>query len=1000
MEWQVINLPFVAGLNQQADPRAMQPPELTICKDVQFDEIGGLQTRYPYASIGNAILGGGTIANARQLVANGDELLLFTIDTLYSWNAQLSKWVAKGTHLAVKVDEVTPFATTGDQIDCDRAELNGTVMYVWTEGTKSYVAAIDKATGSMLMAPTTINTCSRCRLVALSTMILLFFWDNVNLAAVAIDPAAPAIAGGVAVLATPNFSAAGYYDVTRVIGTDTAIVAAQRATTTSYSLIKVTAGLTVTASTKARTCDGPIAVSSTPDGVSVQVVRANGTFIEGDLVTVSTMVDVYINQLIGTADAADLYQITCAFRSVTDSGQYRCYAWWVAQQDNAPDWRTKYNWVNTANTIGTEADFARQLSPASRAFDYAGHVYLALAFAGTSGFVASGGGGVTVDIVAQLQNTYYLYRDDGFLTAKLAADRAGGFSASICHLPGVQLTSGATGFTWCGGTRRAIPLGNGGIGYEARCPLDIGVTFDSNEARRCTRLGSTLYVTGGELLQYDGMALNEVGFHEHPWFITASSGAAGNLVDGSYSYKSTSRWVNARGEVDRSTTATIGTIGLSGGPQGVTITSIPTLTATHKTSHPPAAEVWRTIKDPPEDAPFYLVTSKDPSVTSNPNRYLQNTQASPTLPDLIDALVDADAAVLEDNPENGGVLESLSPTASTIILATENRLFLAGIAGDPNKIWYSRQRGDGEVAGFNDALTMSVPPTGGAITALGFINETLIAFCETATYALPGDGFDNGGLGQNFGPARILATDVGAIGMESVALTPAGIVFKSQKGWQLLNHGWAVDYIGGQVSDYDSDTVVAVHVLQSKHQIRCLTSSRMLVFDYRTQVQQWSEWTIAGGLHATLWNGKYHYLATNTVLAEQSTYVATNYGLDVETAWIKPADLQGACRVRWFELLGEYRGSHYLRVRVARDYQTTYFDDKFWPPSPAAIGGPLQVEHTPSIQRCEAIKIRLTACDQTDGTPATTEALKLTGLALEVGIRRGTYRQLPAAQKQ
>ena len=34
-----------------------------------------------------------------------DELTLFTKDKLFSWNAALSKWVLRGTHLAVTVDE-------------------------------------------------------------------------------------------------------------------------------------------------------------------------------------------------------------------------------------------------------------------------------------------------------------------------------------------------------------------------------------------------------------------------------------------------------------------------------------------------------------------------------------------------------------------------------------------------------------------------------------------------------------------------------------------------------------------------------------------------------------------------------------------------------------------------------------------------------------------------------------------------------------------------------
>ena len=46
-----------------------------------------------------------------------DEQLVFTKDSLYSWNAQLSKWVLKATYLAAKVDEQAVFVTTDDQVD-------------------------------------------------------------------------------------------------------------------------------------------------------------------------------------------------------------------------------------------------------------------------------------------------------------------------------------------------------------------------------------------------------------------------------------------------------------------------------------------------------------------------------------------------------------------------------------------------------------------------------------------------------------------------------------------------------------------------------------------------------------------------------------------------------------------------------------------------------------------------------------------------------------------
>jgi hypothetical protein len=710
-------------------------------------------------------------------------------------------------------------------------------------------------------------------------------------------------------------------------------------------------------------------VSSSPDGTLVQVVRANGTDIEGDLLSAEvgaggSFEDVFTDQAIGTVND-DCEQIAVAHRSVTDDDEYQCHVFWSDDQIVFPttgSGRTKHNWVDTGGSIGTESVLVEALGVASRAFDHDGSVYVNLVFAGVSdmGF----GSGVAYGHPAAVQNTYFLYRDDGFLCAKAAANRAGGFAPSVGHLPAVIETEDNT-YTWVGTERRIVPFGGKHDGYADRGPRDITFAFDSDEARRCVRLGQTLYVTGGEILQYDGTRLTEVGFHTFPYYFSAFEDLEeGDLGEGTYYYKITYRWDNGRGELDRSTTATHGGVAIVSPPGSVVLSTISPLHVTHKTDSPPAIEIWRTLVNPGDDAPYYLVTSKDPTDLTGDNRYIANDTTIGLVPDFDDLLVDDDARELESSPENGGVLENLAPPAATIIAAGDTRLFLAGVAGDPHRIWYSKQRPDGEVAAFHEALTVPVPSDGGEITALAFLNETLIAFRESSIYALAGDGFDNFGAGSNYGPARSLSFDIGAVNHESLATTDRGIVFKSRKGWYLLNRGWSLEYIGGQVSDYDDETPLAVNSLESQHQIRIVTASRVLVLD--TLVGQWSEWSIDDGLDATIWQGTYAYLTDAGPKIEQATHTDLTYGFDIETAWIKLADLQGYKRIRALAVLGEYRSAFRLRIRLARDYRTGYFDDSNWTPSPVEVGGPMQVRIGPSIQQVEAIKIRLTATSVTE----------------------------------
>lgn len=981
LNWQKLELPFIGGLSQKTDDRARPAPFLDVCNEAQFDELGGLQTRLPFTVMSNAIFGGGTLSSCRRLAVVNDELCVFTDTTLYSWNAQLAKWVSRGTHLAVAVSEQPRFATTGDQIDGDCAELAGTLVYAWTEGTQVFAAAMDKATGSVLVSTTAVSTAiGRPRLVALATKILLFVEASTTLLTVrAIDPAAPgaAIGGAGTTVLTTDFNL--YYDVVRAGTQDLCVGACRRQTTTSYTAFTVTPALAVATSTKGRTADGPLAVAAIADGTQTQIVRGNGTNVQGDLLTTSSLADVFTGQAIGTASVS-LHQIAVEY-----SGVVATVFWSRAEASTGSDGTVVVNTVSTANAIGVAVNLVVKLGLASRAFTAQGHVFVWAAFA-RSNEVTGFSGATVAGVRAQLQNTYFLYRDDGLLVARAVDEVAGGHSPSTGHLPAVRATS-TTGldFAWCGTRRRIIDLGGTGhTGYEARSLDDVAFSLDSNASRRSAALGQTLYIADSIPLQYDGTGIFEVGMLIYPYQMFLTAGGAGAIPAGTYDYKSTTAWLNAQGEHERSTVAFAAQVTAPGANKHAI--QLAALNVTRKpNSRAPTMEVWRTTITPPDEAPYYLVTGKDPTQLAGAGvaqGYIPNDLGAFVVPatgffTLTDNYTDAILAVQEQNPENEGVLENLAPPGASIIRATDTRIFLAGIAGEPDRIWYSKQRQNGEIAAFHEQLTVDVPRPGGDVTSIAFLDEVLYVFRETAIYALPGVGFDNFGTGQNFGPVRTVSLDVGAVSHEAVALTPLGLVFKSSKGWYLLHGNGGVEYIGDKVSDFDAETVFAVNVMESQHQIRILTENRMLIWDYRAN--QWGQWTIETPVDALVWNGQHVLLTATGPTAQATSYAGTSFGLDVERAWIKPADLMGAVQVRRIQPLGEYRSAHLLRMRLAYNYDPTYVDDVVWSPAPTTVGGPLQFSHSPSRPRCEAIKVRLTAVtDQARATLATASMSILT----------------------
>lgn len=998
IRWQNMEVPLVGGLDVGSDPRAVESPRLLQADNVVFDDGGGLQPRKPYSAL--PVPPGGKAI--RRLSTYRDELLCWTEDTLWSWSPAANAWQSRGPHVSPTVCETVRGSTPEEQPFADRAQIGNTVVMVWGDASAHKILAFDAVSGAALYGPEGHggDGIARPRVVALASKFLILTEGTPGGELFGLLAAADNVAADLA--AGLSFSISGantglQYDVAVV--NNVAYVAYQHTVTTSYGIASVTEAQVVNGQLEARTCDGPIAIAGRGTD-TLCVLRAEGTNIDGDLF--SGLTAGTVGTVVGTF-ASPLNQLTGAFKSVADGGEFRCHAFWSAAESvTNGDFDLKTNYIDTAASVGTQSVFVKRLGVASHAFDRDGSVYVWTAFAGESG---TAGMDEPIGFRAALQNSYFLYDADGDLIAKAVSQSAGGFGQLTGHLPGVQGIGGDR-YGWAGVRRMIIPLadatesGQKQTGYAARSPVDIVLSFDTFEGRRTAEIGRTLYVAGGQILQYDGLSLVELGWHIFPWFFSDAFVGGGALELGQRVYKMTVAWDNAAGELDRSTTATHGSNTPTSDNSEIQLSGMIPISVTRKTGTQvdAAFEIWRTEKNPPIGAPFYLATDKDPANDTGDNRYILNTPTAATISTFDDNMTDAVLRTKEANAENGSVLEVVAPPAASIIYADDERVYLAGVAGDPNRIWYSKTRQLDTVVGFNDFLSIELPSDGGPITALAELNGTLVAFERSAVYILPGIGFDNASGGSNFGPPQRVSADVGAVSQEATVITPVGVIFKSSKGWHLLDRGFTVQYIGQTVEGFDAETIVAMHVLEERHEVRALSAERLLVFN--SKVGQWSSWTVTGGVSAVVWRGKYHYASSDGVFAERDDFASgVDYGLDATLAWIKPGGLNAHAAVKRFEVLGEYRSEHELRVRVAYDYDDTVVDDKAHRPVGTVPGAPLRVRHGFQKHKVSAVKIRLTAQAVGFAAPPTGEALRLTGIGLRVGTHGG-LRRLPAVQSQ
>ena len=662
-----ITIPFSTGLAQREDARALQPPHLVRCQNAVFTKTGGIQTRKPFTALSTDIVGGGTVSNLRKLATFRNELLLFTDSKLYSWSSAESAWQLKGDHEAVAIDERQVVTRTTEQITPDCATLDGVTFLAWLDkGDQVYLSAIDTVTGTTLLAPTAMGANTRRpRLIALTDKVLLFVFDGTSIKAKALDPDDISTSAASA-LTTISSAINTHYDVQRKSGT-LAVMVAATTTISQYTVRNIDESIVTSgAVVKARTADGPLAVAVSPDGLSVAVARFNGANVEGDILD-NAHADVHVNLALG-GGTSPYDQVTAAFRSIQDGGNYRCYVFWSTnERDDSLGFSAEYNYMDDAGNLGTEAVLAHRTGIAAHAFDQDGVVYVWTVFANSTSVAT---GGVTG---AAVQNIYLLYgapNDGPRLVSKALPGTAGGFAQQECHLPSSQQAGDKT--TVCLETRRLIPTGEGGAEYAARAPVIVDATFDDNRARQTIELGRALYTSGGLPLLYDGEGLVELGFDIAPWYFDVQTVGSGSLAAGDRSYRTTWRWDTAQGELERSATNAFATATFTASQKGEI--SLAALHTTRKTGTrgDVALEVWRSKKDPTSDAPYFLITDKDPTATGD-NGYITNDPTDLSLATYTDDMTDDTAGAREALTENSQALSRFAPPGGGVWAASGHR---------------------------------------------------------------------------------------------------------------------------------------------------------------------------------------------------------------------------------------------------------------------------------------------------------------------------------------
>jgi hypothetical protein len=308
---------------------------------------------------------------------------------------------------------------------------------------------------------------------------------------------------------------------------------------------------------------------------------------------------------------------------------------------------------------------------------------------------------------------------------------------------------------------------------------------------------------------------------------------------------------------------------------------------------------------------------------------------------------------------SGLLLDNTPPPPSNVGLKTYDRLHLVD-SFNPQTIWHSKPISAGIAPEFNDALTTTIS-AGGDIVGLVDMRGSVIVIKDDSIFVFSGEGPGEDGRGTYTPPQ--LVSNRGCKSTESILQTDFGIYYQTANGVYLIATDLSIQYVGGQVEDYNSDTVInAVH-MQDQNQARFMlddASNTVLVHDY--QMNQWAVFTDSrfawGTGQCANWNDQHIMCNSLATCQLEDTSNVTGEPFELTTEWVQMADWDGFQSVREVHAIGTYKGVHSLSMTGYRDYNDSDTEDKYW--QVLSDPGTYTLRTKPKYKKCRAMKYKLT----------------------------------------
>lgn len=998
---QEFDLDIGKGLDKKTDPKAVVPGKLLLLENAVFTEGHQLAKRLGYDQLtantfSDYTNSTGTLVGPKFIKVYNNELVCADNERFYSYSPALGAWIDKGPYESIASTEMQTSAAIQEvsQSYQSSAVLGNFMLSCWQITNfipRSFANVIDLTTGTKLIPDTEFaqsnvsgNAAPKCCVLG-GTTLALFSMNGPNLTCTTFI-----ISGNSITFSgfTNVFTAVNPIGVYDVVGTTTGGVITYNGTTKTLD----TTGATTHTATGFTGVKVP-SITVGPDGniwVYGQVLSAVGS---ASIATVQyivyspTLTVVHATTAIATigpgtgVSTGEAQNIVAVADSATQQTVIFDEFLQGTSTTPIPIFPLITKTVTVTGTVTAGTFTTDLMSILSKPF-----------YVGTSRYLFTAYGNLIVS--GSSQPGIYLFNIDskayttstitGAIVAKALYESAfpGSTSGYLPNVVQVSAQKYAINVPYLAET--IIDTSGTTLTYASTL---VEVDWNHQDSYQGLVFNNQLLLNGGIVQMYDGNVCAELGFNLLPQIDAAfTNGIAGNIpVSGARGlfYTAVYQWIDNQDNLHQSSA-----------PPGTVPTS---------PSGSPASQQIEV------DVTVPVLTGKDPSLINNISVALYRTTSGGSLFYLVDLIrvssnpTQASSIVFIDNTSdaslilnlplytNGNVLGNDPPPPSLIFNSHNNRAWLVD-STSPFTAWYSKTSTETVGASFSGDLLVDIDSKGGPISGMSELDDKQIFFkADSRTVILYGDGANDTGTGSTLSAPQFMQTDVGCSASKSIISQPNGIIFKSPKGWYLLDRSTQMHYIGYPVESYNTQNVTSAIRMADKTLCVFLTSSgSTIAYDYF--FDQWSVFTNHTGYAADIFQGLYTYVRTDGAIYKQnvSTFLdsTSTYLMRLQTAWIRLNKIQGFQRVKRIITLGDQlspRTGHGIQISAAYDFINTFSTPvQYLFPS---TSGPFQYREMLARQKCDTVSLLIEEVSAAAGQ--TGEFIDLTDIGFLAGIKKG-----------